>query len=571
MNKMSRKNFFLFPVQVLSFLCLFSLMAWPIQAHESGGTGNRLVQEPDIQLDQENILHVHFQGREPLSHIISQQDQTRMQVILPEVSVPAGLVGMYRLDDYHTRLKSLLVQDTARGAELTWLWSGKQEFEILDLKDSAVFRFYPGGADGSGSTNPSGPTELLSRDQNMHRLEQDFIIPGMQEHFTGEPVSIDLQNAEVEHVLRLILSITDYNLILDEQVRGRISLRMKNVPWDQALDQILAQKDLAMVRRDNIIRVTTAEKMESLRERLRQAREARVMEHESLMKLEPLQQEFIPIKYARASELEPRIQDFLSQRGRIIHDERTNTLIIQDTSSRLAEIRALISNLDRPESQVLIEARVVYATEEFRRELGIDWHFAYQSPGLSQEIIRPETFNFPGDMGNLLGVGYLGRESRSFSVLEARLRLGEAQGKSSIISAPRIMTLNNQRAEIEQGTRIAREVPDERGTRTEYLDAVLKLVVQPQITPDNNLILNLEVRDDTPDGDDISTKLARTTLLVEDGETAIIGGIKQLAEGRGQTRIPGLHRIPVLGWFFKHEFVDERMDELLIFIRPQIR
>ncbi|RQD75694.1 secretin N-terminal domain-containing protein, partial [Desulfonatronospira sp. MSAO_Bac3] len=261
------------------------------------------------------------------------------------------------------------------------------------------------------------------------------------------------------------------------------------------------------------------------------------------------------------------------ERGRVTQDARTNTLIVRDTPSQLEEITQLIDNLDRPERQVLIEARVVYATESFRRELGVDWGFAYQSPGLDSNIISPDTFNFPSDLEGLLGVGYMGHEGQSFSVLEARLRLGESQGKSNTISAPQIMTLNNQEAKIEQGTDVAVDVIDaDLRTRREYVPATLELIVTPQITPDNNLILNLEVSDNAPgEGGNIEVKKAETTLFAEDGETIVIGGIKKLSESQRETGIPPLSRLPILGWLFKHELVEENMDELLIFIRPKIQ
>uniref|UniRef100_UPI0025BD3F5B secretin N-terminal domain-containing protein n=1 Tax=Desulfonatronospira sp. TaxID=1962951 RepID=UPI0025BD3F5B len=319
-------------------------------------------------------------------------------------------------------------------------------------------------------------------------------------------------------------------------------------------------------------RVTTAEKLQAQRQRA-------LEERESLRALEPVLQEYFQINYAKASELKPRIEKFLSEeQGRLDYDNRTNMLIVRDTASQLDTIRELINNLDRPERQVLIEARVVYATETFRRELGINWglEHAHTFDRVWESGVNMQTMNFPDRMGNLMAVtGILEGQDRvagSLFVLDAELRLGEAQDKSKTISSPQIMTLNNQQAEIEQGTRIAREVPDERGTRTEYVDALLKLMVQPQITPDNNLILNLKVTDDSPgEGGNIDTKMAQTTLLVRDGETIVIGGIKKLDEEALQHRVPGISNVPVLGRLFRQDFQRERKDELLIFIRPKIQ
>ncbi len=529
------------------------------------------VQEIDFWVDQDNTLHVQLQGQGPFSHAVTGREQGRMHSLLPETVASESLVRLYRLDEMDTPLKSLLVRNTDEGTLLTWVWNREPEFRVRDSEDEILFQFVRDGTLTQAAAPQSG---LSTLDREKGQLEQDSLFPGMREEYTGDPVSIDLQNAEVEHVLRLITHHTDYNLILDEEVQGKISLRLKEVPWDQALDLVLAQKDLGMVRKGNIIRVTTADRLEAEKDRRRRSREAELEEQQNLRKLEPLQQRFIQINYAKADELQPRIEDFLSERGRVTQDERTNTLIIRDTPTNLEEIAELIQNLDRPEPQVLIEARVVYATESFRRELGIDWHFDYAAPisGALDGAINVDSMNLPGQLDNLMALGGgLERFAGSMFRLDAQLRLGEVENKSSTISAPQVMTLNNQEAEIEQGTRIRRQVVDERGTRTEYEDAVLRLVVQPQITPENNLILNLEVRDDTPAEDGIDTKLTRTTLLVDDGETIVIGGIKKLLESERFHRVPGLSNIPLLGRLFSSEFVEEGKDELLIFIRPKIQ
>ena len=529
------------------------------------------IQEIDFWVDQDKTLHVQLLGQGPFSHTVTDREQDRMHILLPESRAAEKLVRLYRLNEMDTSLKSLLLRNTDEGALLTWVWSSEPDFSVQEAKDELLFKLSP-GSDAPG-TAPAG-AGLATLEQEAGELMQDSLFPGMREEYTGEPVSIDLQNAEVEHVLRLITHHTEYNLILDEEVQGKISLRLREVPWDQALDLVLAQKDLGMVRKGNIIRVTTADRLEAEEERRRRSRQAELEDQESLRKLEPLQQRFIQINYARAEELQPRIEDFLSERGRVTQDERTNTLIVLDTPAQLEEITELIQNLDRPEPQVLIEARVVYATESFRRELGIDWHFDYAAPisGALEGTVEMQSMNLPGQLDNLMALGGgLERFAGSMFQLDAQLRLGEVENKSSTISAPQVMTLNNQEAEIEQGTRIRRQVEDERGTRTEYEDAVLRLVVQPQITPENNLILNLEVRDDTPAEDGIDTKLTRTTLLVDDGETIVIGGIKKLLESERFHRVPGLSNIPILGRLFSSEFVEEGKDELLIFIRPKIQ
>ncbi len=541
----------------------------------------RMITELDFWQDHRSLLHASFLGRGELSHLIQRQDETRLEVLLPGTKVPPEMVRLYRLDNFDTSVKSLFIQNTEPGARLIWTWDPKTPFDIHQKSDSINFRFDRPVLE-TGGTGASTAQDRVTDASPWGRPEAEFfelnaLFPGMKQEYTGDPISIDLQNAEVEHVLRLITAVTDYNLILDEDVRGRISMRLVEVPWDQALDLVLVQKNLGMVVRGNIIRVTTAQKLEAERDQARRAREAAAQARESMRQLEPLEQEFIQINYATAQELLPQIQNFLSDRGKVTHDVRTNTLIIQDTASNLREINALIANLDRPEKQVYIEARVVYATEEFRRGLGIQWSFLYPEQNAfspSGDVLGSvgfQSMNFPRMADDFMTIsGSLRRITSSLFTIDAQLRLGETQNISRTISAPRVITLNNQRAEIEQGIRIPIQVADERGTRTDYEDAVLRLIVEPQITPDNKLILDLEIRDDSPAAEGIETKLTKTKLFVEDGETIVIGGIKKVIEEELENRIPGLGGIPFLGWLFKNQYIGESKNELLIFIRPEI-
>ena len=529
------------------------------------------LQEIDFWVDQDNALHVQLQGQGPFSYTVTDRKQDRMHILLPESRAAEKLVRLYRLDEMDTPLKSLLLRNTDEGALLTWVWSREPGVQVKTSPEEMIFRLT---ADQSNAPDESF-RELLSpyhAEDRVYNLQG--AAPGSDQKYSGEPITIDLQNAEVEHVLRLITHPTDYNLVIDEDVQGRISLRLRDVPWDQALDIVLEQKDLGKELIDNIIRITTGEKLQAQRQRA-------LEERESLRALEPVLQEYFQINYAKASELKPRVEEFLSEeQGRADYDPRTNQLIVRDTASQLEKIRQLINNLDRPERQVLIEARVVYATETFRRELGIRWgvQYEYSFDRVWETGVNLETMNFPNRMDNLMSVGGglegLDRVAGSLFVLDAELRLGEAQGQSSTISSPQVMTLNNNEATISQGVQIPYITLDEAGNpTTEFIGAELKLEVTPQITPDNNLILTLEVRDDSPmlEGDEIETREAHTTLLVNDGETIVIGGIKKIDEEALHHRVPGLSNIPLFGRLFQQDFQRERKDELLIFIRPKIQ
>lgn len=585
-----KKNVLFIISSLVCLAALFPLVAPAgTQAIYKGGPGHGQIlgKITDLEFwrDEHGCLYADFKGLDIPSPAIITQDDTRLEVLIPRSRTSLSLVRLYRLDDFEAGISALFLQNTPSGTRLVWTWDEKVPFEVAADQNTLNFRFV-------GTKDPGNPEKDASRlkpDVHFSTLSQKFLsheintlFPGMKEKYTGDPISIDLQNAEVEHAIRLITSITDFNLILDQDVRGRVSLRLVNVPWDKALDLILVQKNLAMVHWGNIIRITTAEKLKAEREQVRRAREAEAEARESMKRLEPLERKFIQVNYSTAGEILPQIKDFLSDRGMVVHDARTNTLTVQDTSSHLQEIKAIVKNLDRPEKQVLIEARVVYATEEFRRGLGLHWNFMYPeqnafSPsGKILGSVNFQSMNFPNMPDDFISFGGTLRSiSGSIFTLDAQLRLGETQRISRTISAPRIVTLNNEMAEIEQGVQIPYITLDDAGNpTTEFIPATLKLSVTPQITWDDNIIISLEVSDDNPafvlDQASVETRLAKTKLLVEDGETIVLGGIKKIVEDQTQNRVPGLANIPVLGWLFKNEFLDERKDELLIFIRPEI-
>lgn len=411
--------------------------------------------------------------------------------------------------------------------------------------------------------------------------ELNTLFPGMKENYTGEKISIDLQNASVEQVLRLISEISGYNLILDDDISGNISLKLVDIPWDQALDLVLLQKNLGMVIKGNIMRIAKVAKLEAERAQLQKAREAAIQAQESMRNLAPLKTEYMQINYNTAAEFEGKVKAMLTGRGSVSSDPRTNILIVTDTEESLNRIDSFIKKLDRAERQVMIEARLVYATDEFQRSLGVKWGTTYQTE---------TTANLPNEQwrGNFISTGlnaintvngitlggtigkFLGED---LFALDASLQLGETKNLVKTISSPRILTLNNNRAEIQQGTKLATATESESGgTTTEYEEAVLKISVLPQITPDNKLILDLEISDDSPksDGRDIDTKSTKTKMMVSDRETIVIGGVQKTTETTGVNQIPALGDVPGLGWLFKNTFDTKSKAELLIFIQPRI-
>lgn len=554
-------------------------------------------------------LVIHMESDKDIPWRPLPSEPGRMHYVFSGIRAPISLARVYQLHEFSHPVKNALLRNTPEGSELIVTATGPVSMEPesgpgmmkLRFRISATKPFIPGWA---LETEPekAAPSRLRGQDQSGLAPEERpaagseplTIFPGMDTNYTGEAISIDLQNIEVEHVLRLISEVGGYNLILDPEVSGRISMKLENVPWDQVLDLVLIQRGLGKVQVGNILRISTIQRLgaesKMISDAKAEAARARIVEQE----LEPVQTAFIQVNYSTAAEMDVRTRPFLTRdRGTMSHDPRTNMLIITDVPANIRKIRGVVERLDRPERQVLIEARVVYATENFQRGMGIRWGGGIE--GVTTEYYRglygaaggiPATT--PGSVGSrgyLVNTPFPAGEP-SFGIggfiskligpdmftLDAQLQLGELKGESRTVSSPRIVTLNNNSAEIEQGVSIATQVPDERGTRTEYVDAVLKLTVQPQITPDDNLILDLYVSDDDAPmaGGNIQKKRAQTKLLIENGQIIVLGGVLKTIEGLDERRVPGAADIPLLGWLFKNRLTQKQNQELLIFIRPTI-
>ncbi|MDQ7032059.1 MAG: type IV pilus secretin PilQ [Desulfonauticus sp.] len=520
----------------------------------------------------------------------------QMELELRGINVSPEYEKIFVLDKFNTQIKKVFFQNKGKDLDLKLLTLSKVPFyvDIIQGKSALVFLT----SDNFKLANLSKPKKTVNATKVEEETEENIpelntILPGMKKHYTGKKISINLQDADVEHVIRLILSITNYNVIIDDDVQGKISLDLKNIPWDQALDLVLLQKNLGMVKQGNIIRIATQAKLRQEREAIRRAREEAKQARESMKQLAPLKREYIQINYSTVADIASKVKQFLSNRGKVTADERTNQLIVEDTEDNLKIINGVIKRLDRPEKQVLIEARIVYVTDEFTRSLGLKWGPLKYAPGqytgnyiykyynddtntnyskydLSGQVNLPPSDNSP--LSQLQGsVAFL--SGKDLFTLDAELKLAETQNLAKTVSTPRIVTLNNQAAEITQGSKIAVQTESSSGgTTVEYKDAVLKLKVTPHITPDKKIILSLDISDDTPKGEngDIETKTVKTKLVVADGETIVLGGVRKITTNNNQNRVPGLHKIPILGWLFKDDYKSVSKQELLIFIRPKI-
>ncbi len=427
----------------------------------------------------------------------------------------------------------------------------------------------------------------------------------VQPGFAGEKLSLNFQNVEVRAVLQVIADFTGLNVITSDTVGGSLTLRLKDVPWDQALDIILQSKGLDMRKTGNVVWIAPRDEL-ATREKL--ALEARAQ----ISDLEPLRTESMQVNYQKAAEFQKLLSDpaqkILSKRGSAVVDARTNTVFVQDTPTRLEEIRKLLKQIDIPVRQVMIESRIVEANDTFSRNLGARLGFndttaqgfrigsGNGSNGLvggslgnlaaaTGQSTTAGTFN-DGLFVNLPAQGLSGANPGVFSFLlfndkstkflNLELSALQADGKGKIISSPRVITADKIEATIEQGTEIPYQQATSSGaTSVSFRKASLSLKVKPQITPDDNVIMTLKVNKDsvgqnTLSGPAIDTKQVATEVLVENGGTVVIGGIYTQDERSTTTKVPVLGDLPYVGFLFKNnQRVDDRR-ELLIFISPKI-
>lgn len=406
--------------------------------------------------------------------------------------------------------------------------------------------------------------------------------------YTGERLSLNFQNIEVRAVLQLIADFTGFNLVATDTVTGSVTLRLKNVPWDQALDIILRSRGLGMRKTGNVMLVAPQAEI-AAREKLELESAKQVEE------LAPLRTEFIQINYAKASDLEALINkgdnNLLSDRGNVSIDDRTNTLIVQDVSSSLEAIRNMIVKLDIPIRQVMIESRIVNADENFTKDLGIRFGYSKATaPAAADNTVAtvgsnanlslaPTTDNFlvnlpvPGATTNIgLAVGKVGSY-----LLQLELSALLAEGRGEDIANPKIITANQSEAIIESGVEIPfQEASSSGATSVSFKKAVLALRVTPQITPDNRVLLDLSVNQDTRGSPDvlgvppINTRNVTTQVLVNDGETVVLGGVYSQTDRTSLDRVPFFGDLPYLGFLFRKNRVEKNKTELLIFVTPKI-
>ena len=422
--------------------------------------------------------------------------------------------------------------------------------------------------------------------------------------YYGEPVSMEFQNAELRSVLRTFAEISGLNLVLDPQVAGTVDVALVDVPWDQALAVILRANGLGYEVDGTVVRIAPLATLAVEDEERRARAEQQALAGELVVLTRAL-------GYASAADLADLVtRTVLSPRGQVQIDGRTNTLIIADLQKRIRAAQALIDELDRPEPQVQIQARIVQASQDYLRDLGVRWGVAGR---VAPEIGNTTALSFPnrggisGRAGGVQGPAAAGADPRAAEAensgtavdlgaaapsaalgvalgamdgslnLDVVLSAAESDGHVRILSNPRITTQNNVQAVITQGDQIPIQTVANNTVTVTFRDAALRLAVTPQITTADTVIMRIEIGNDFADFarqvngvPPIVTQSASTTVQVADGATTVIGGIYESARTRANRRVPGIHRVPILGWFFRSRAERRRTDELLIFLTPRI-
>lgn len=461
----------------------------------------------------------------------------------------------------------------------------------------------------------SGAYEQLAyQSDNQFALEIKPVTQAEQaqskkKQYTGKRLTLNFQDISVRAVLQILADFTGLNMVVSDSVNGNITLRLQNVPWDQALDIILQTKGLAMRKHGNVVLIAPAQEI-AAREKLE------LESKQQIQQLLPLESAFIQVNYAKASDLAALMKSqqnsLLSKRGSVSVDQRTNTLLVQDTADRIADVRELVHRLDVPVRQVLIESRIVIANNDFTRQLGVRFgdtaihptNDGLVSVGGSAEGTDTMVNSAIGNLSstgqvspvalpsldnrlnvNLPASGPAGKLAvailSSNYLVDLELSALQAEGRGEVVSSPRVITANQKEALIKQGVEIPYQQASSSGaTNVQFKDAVLSLKVTPQITPDNNIIMDLDVSKDSqgqtvPSATggsvpSIDTREVKTQVLVNNGDTVVLGGIYETTQKTDVSKIPLLGDIPLLGFLFRNTNNVRNKSELLIFVTPKI-
>lgn len=531
---------------------------------------------------------------DPTTPVDIRQEGGRVVAIFKDTSLPAELMRRLDVMDFATPVTTVDTLRTNRDTRIVISADGK--YEQLAYQSDKEFTI---------EINPAPET-----------TDAESSLFSETREYEGQRLTLNFQDIETRAVLQLLAETSGKNIVVSDTVQGNVTLRLRNVPWDQALDIVMTTKGLAMRQNGNVIIVAPAEEIA--------ARETADLEaKQAIIQLEPLYSEFVQINYAKAGDLAALISgdsdnSMLSDRGSIAVDDRTGTLLIQDTAERLQNIRRMVRMLDIPIRQVLIESRIVVVNDDFSRDLGVrlgvtaaDWNGSntttlISATGAGTDTMVGSAIANITDPANLTGSPFpitvpslanrynvnvpIQNAAGRFSLavlgtdylVDLELTALQAEGRGEIVSTPRVITANQKEARIEQGVEIPFQQSASSGATTiQFKKAVLSLVVTPQITPDDNIIMDLKVHKDSV-GEIISTgglggtvpsidtRSIETQVLVADGQTVVLGGIYETERRETILKVPLLGDIPFVGYFFRSTKISNNKAELLIFVTPRI-
>lgn len=557
--------------------------------------GSRSITSVDFRRTRDGGGRVIVNLSDPSTPVDIRQEGGRVVAVFKDTDLPSELMRRLDVMDFATPVTTV---DTLRtNLDTRIVISADGKYEQLAYQSDNEFTI---------EINPA-----------VEEAQEGSTLFSETKEYEGQRLTLNFQDIETRAVLQLLAETSGRNIVVSDTVQGNVTLRLRNVPWDQALDIVMTTKGLDMRQNGNVIIVAPAEEIA--------ARETADLEaRQAIQELEPLYSEFLQVNYAKAGDLAQLISgdsgsanSLLSDRGSIAVDDRTNTLLIQDTAERLQDIRRMVTTLDIPIKQVLIESRIVVVNDDFSRDLGIRLGVTalhesgtgnggtfVSGTGTGTDTMVNSAINNLGDPANgtifPVQVPQLGNRYNvnvpiadaagrfALAVLEAdylvdlELTALEAEGRGEIVSTPRVITANQKEARIEQGVEIPYQQSASSGATTiQFKKAVLSLTVTPQITPDNNIIMDLQVHKDNV-GDIISTgglggtvpsidtRAVETQVLVADGQTVVLGGIYETERRETINKVPFLGDIPVVGNLFKSRQRIDNKAELLIFVTPRI-
>ena len=547
----------------------------------SAAAAERSIRTIDFRRGSDGTGRVIVQLTDPRTPVNVRQEGNQVVVDFAGTLMPKNLMRRYDVQDFATPVQSV---DAIRV-------EGSSRLVITALGDFEQLAYQ---SDNQYTVEIKPSLKRSSADE--------------KKEYTGERLTLNFQDIDVRSVLQLLADTSGQNIVVSDSVTGNLTLRLQNVPWDQALDIVLRTKGLDKRRQDNVIIIGPTEELAS-REK------AELAAHKEVQELSPVRSEFLQVNYAKVSDLAKLIKStnskdsMLSPRGSLSIDDRTNTLLVQDTAERLADIRRLVATLDVPIRQVLIEARIVVVSDTFERDLGAQLGittsgsaganlFSVSGTAAATDAIVGSAATGATSTAALTSASLANRYqvnlpasniNGSFGVsllsgshlLDLQLSAAENEGKSETISSPRVITANQKQATIMQGVEIPyQESASSGATTTQFKNAVLSLKVTPLITPDNRVVMDIDVSDDTVGAQvtsatggsvpSIDTRQILTQVLVNDGQTVVLGGILETTRSKSDTKVPFLADIPWLGNLFKSTININNKTELLIFITPKI-